>query len=100
MTTTVQLRRYELVDGMMDDFLAWFPAIVPVRARYGFTVEVAYADRETNQFVWTVSFEGDEAAFRAAEEVYTKSPERAAVFAGQPTRVAKLHLALVEKVYP
>ena len=96
--TTTQLRRYELHDGMMDDFIAWFPNIVPVRATFGFMVEVGFADRETNQFVWAVSFDGDEAAFRAAEAVYTESPERAAVFAGQPSRVAKMHLALVEPV--
>lgn len=97
---TVQLRRYELVDGMMDDFVAWFPGIVPVRAQYGFEVLFAYADREHDEFVWAVRFDGDEAAFRAAEAVYTASPERAAVFAGQPTRVATLHLALVEPALP
>lgn len=97
---TVQLRRYELHDGMMDDFVAWWPAIIEVRAKYGFKVQFGYADRETNQFVWAVTFDGDEAAFRAAEAVYTASPERAAVFEGQPTRVATLHLALVEQVYP
>ncbi len=96
--TTVQLRRYELVDGMMDDFVAWFPTIVPVRAKYGFTVEWAYADRATNQFVWAVSHPGDEAAFKAAEGPYSESPERSEVFAGQPKRVETLHLAFVDRV--
>ncbi|MGE0727138.1 MAG: hypothetical protein AB7O92_16945 [Acidimicrobiia bacterium] len=96
--TTVQLRRYELVDGVMDEFVAWFGSIVPVRTKYGFTVEFAYADRATNQFVWAVSFDGDEAAFRAAEAIYNDSPERAACFAGQPKRVEAMHLGLVEPV--
>lgn len=98
--TTVQLRRYELTEGMMDEFVAWWPAIIDVRAKYGFKVEFGYADRSTNQFIWAVSFDGDEAAFKAAEAVYTESPERAAVFVGQPKRVETLHLALVDQVYP
>jgi hypothetical protein len=94
---TVQLRRYEVVPGMMDDFLAWFPNIIPVRAKYGFQVLFAYADRERNEFVWAVAHDGD---FDAAFEVYNVSPERAAVFKDQPTRVAKMHLAMVEPVVP
>ena len=42
---TVQLRRYELVPGQMDDFLAWFPRIVAVRDKFGFKVLFAYAGR-------------------------------------------------------
>ena len=98
--TTVQLRRYELIEGLMDDFVTWWPGIVDVRAKHGFKVEFGYADRDTNQFTWAVSFNGDEAAFKAAETVYVASPERATLFAGQPTRVATLHLALVEQIYP
>ncbi|MCC6438556.1 MAG: hypothetical protein IT196_26275 [Acidimicrobiales bacterium] len=95
---TVQLRRYELLDGVMDEFVAWFPGIVEVRRQYGFTVEFAYADRAANQFVWAVSHDGDEAAFKAAEAVYSDSPERAARFAGQPQRVDAMHLAFVDPV--
>jgi hypothetical protein len=92
---TVQLRRYELVPGEMEAFLAWFPRIVPVREKYGFKVLFAFADRETNEFTWAVSHDGD---FEAAFEVYNVSPERKEVFEGQPTRVANLHLAMVEPV--
>ena len=93
----VQLRRYELVSGEMDGFLEWFPRIVAVREQYGFTVEFAYADRENNEFVWAVSHPGD---FEAAFEVFVNSPERAAAFEGQPTRVGEIHLAMVETVVP
>lgn len=92
---TVQLRRYELVPGEMDAFLAWFPNIIPVREKYGFKVLFAVADREHNEFVWAVSHDGD---FEAAFAEYNVSPERAAVFEGQPTRVAKMHLAMVDQV--
>jgi len=89
----VQLRRYQLVPGMMDEFLAWFPGIVPVREKYGFKVLFAYADRESNEFTWAVSHDGD---FDAALEVYNDSPERAALFEGQPKRVEEMHVAMVE----
>ena len=40
MSRTVQLRRYNLKPHLVDDFLAWWPALlVPARAAYGFTVE-------------------------------------------------------------
>ncbi|MPY94407.1 MAG: hypothetical protein GEV08_15510 [Acidimicrobiia bacterium] len=90
---TVQLRRYELVPDELDAFVAWFPRIVPVREKYGFRVLFAYLDREQNQFVWAVAHDGD---FEAALEVYNASPERAAVFADQPKRVAEMHLSYVE----
>ena len=96
---TVQLRRYDLVPGVLDDFLAWFHAeIVPVRTAQGFTVEFAYADREAEQFTWAVSVPGDAAAFTALEQTYLASEGRAAAFAGQPTRVAVSHVGLVETV--
>lgn len=96
---TIQLRRYELVDGVLDDFVAWFEArIVPAREAEGFTIEFAYADREVNQFVWAVSVPGDAAAFTAVEETYLASDSRAAAFAGEPTRVATSHVRLIEQV--
>lgn len=95
---TVQLRRYELVPGMADDFAAWWPRIVEVRKQYGFEVLFGLLDREGNEFTWAVRHEGDHAQFKATEEVYTASPERAAVFEGQPKRVETLHLSMVEQV--
>ena len=50
--TTVQLRRYELLDDMMNAFVAWWPGVIEVRAKYGFKVQFALADRDTNQFTW------------------------------------------------
>lgn len=98
-TTTTQLRRYELVDGVLDDFLVWFRArIVPAREAHGFTIEFAFADREVNEFVWAVSLPGDAEAFRAVEKTYLESPEREAAFAGEPTRVAVHHVRLVERI--
>ncbi|MBL5972708.1 MAG: hypothetical protein D3X82_02745 [Candidatus Leucobacter sulfamidivorax] len=82
---TLMLRRYLLGPGTADEFLAWWlPRIPPLRERAGFTIEWAYLDREAETFTWAISHPGDEAAFRAAEEVYTADPERAAAIAVAP----------------
>ena len=96
--TTVQLRRYRIEPGRMADFLAWFPALLPVREQYGFGVRFAYADHALDTFTWAVSYDGDEAAFRAAEEVYNASPERAVVFETFPRCVTEQVNGFVEDV--
>lgn len=96
---TVQLRRYELVEGVLDDFVAWFTStLIPARLSEGFEIEFAYADRDANQFVWAVSAPGDAARFAEVEAAYLQSEARAAAFAGQPVRVAMQHVTLVEPV--
>ena len=76
--TTIQLRRYTIESGRMDDFITWWRSILEPRARYGFRVLFAYADDEHDQFVWVVVHDGD---FDAAEASYMASPERAEAFA-------------------
>ena len=66
--TTIQLRRYAIEPGRMDDFVAWFPSITEPRSKFGFRVVFAYADDENDQFVWAVEHDGD---FDAAEADYT-----------------------------
>jgi hypothetical protein len=90
-----QLRRYEIEDGGLDRMAAWFPNIIPVREKYGFTVNFAYADPETNQFIWSVSHPDD---FSGAEAVYNESPERQAAFVGFENPVTAMHVAMVEEV--
>jgi hypothetical protein len=90
-----QLRRYQVVEGQMDPLLEWFPTIIAVREKFGFTVDFMYADRESNQVIWAVSHPGD---FDAAYEEMVASPERAAAFDGQPKRVEEMFLAMVDTV--
>jgi late competence protein required for DNA uptake (superfamily II DNA/RNA helicase) len=96
----VQLRRYQIVPGEMDAFVAWWPGLVPARQQYGFEVLFALVDGSTNQFVWAVSYEGDETEFDEAEKVYLASPERADMFAGMPKRVAESFVTKVQAIYP
>jgi hypothetical protein len=90
-----QLRRYEVAEGGLDRLVEWFPKIIPVREKYGFTVNFAYADRETNEFVWSVSHPGD---FSAAEAEYSTSSERTEAFEGFDNPVTELHVTMVDEV--
>ncbi|MFE5672355.1 hypothetical protein ACFQ58_12215 [Agromyces sp. NPDC056523] len=97
---TTQLRRYTLVDGEYDAFVAWWQEWMPrVRPAAGFTIEFAYGIREANQFVWAVSAPGDADAFRALEQEYLASDARAAAFDGVPQRVAISDIALVDDTF-
>lgn len=96
---TVQLRRYQAVPGQLPDFVAWFTErLVPARVAHGFTIEFAYALPGSDEFVWAVSVAGDADAFRAVDERYTASAERAAAFDGVPKRVESMVLSLVQPV--
>jgi hypothetical protein len=92
----VQLRRYQILPGEMDDFLKWWPSILPVREQYGFEVLFAFVDESTNQFVWAVRHDGD---FDAAEKTYMDSPERAAAFEGVPRRTQEIFVTKVNVAY-
>ena len=96
--STVQLRRYEFEPGRLAGFLAWFPALVPVRERYGFRLLFALADTERETFTWAVAHDGDEAAFTAAEATYNDSPERAEVFATFPAGIARSEIGFADDV--
>ncbi|MDH3683758.1 MAG: hypothetical protein OEV40_27870 [Acidimicrobiia bacterium] len=90
-----QLRRYEVAEGGLDRLVEWFPKIIPVREKYGFTVNFAYADRDTGEFVWSVSHPGD---FTAAEADYAGSPERTAAFEGFDNPITAMHISMIEEV--
>lgn len=94
---TVQLRRYTLVDGEYDAFVAWWEKWMPrVRPEAGFAIDFAYGLPETNEFVWAVSADGDRDAFVALEEAYMVSAGRAEAFDGVPQRVAVYNVAFVD----
>ena len=71
--TTVQLRRYTIESGRMDDFITWvrLPHRTPCQVRVPRSFS-AYADDDHSEFVWAVVYYGD---FDAAEAEYMASPE-------------------------
>ena len=96
---TIQLRRYTLVDGEYDAFLAWWTEWMPtVRPAAGFAIDFAYGLPETNEFIWAVSAEGDEAAFLRLESEYMASDGRARAFDGVPQRVAEYNVRFVREI--
>jgi hypothetical protein len=70
-----QLRIYDMKPGALDEFVEFFPRVVELRRRVGFTIEGAWVEREANRFVWIAGYGGDD-GFRAAERRYYTLPER------------------------
>ena len=96
---TTQLRRYILVDGIWDEFRAWWhDELVPVREKFGFTVDFAYRIDETNEFIWAVTLPGDAAEFARVENEYMASDERAGAFAGHAPWTTSTDIRLVEPI--
>jgi hypothetical protein len=72
------VRVYRIKPGELDAFVAeWRTAVVPLRRRFGFTVEHAWASVDDDTFVWVVGYDGGD--WDAAEEAYYDSDERRAL---------------------
>jgi hypothetical protein len=73
--SAANLRIYRIEDGRMEDFLAaWTVGVVPLRRRFGFSIQ-AWTVPHENTVVWVVTYEG-EGSFEDAEQAYYDSPER------------------------
>jgi hypothetical protein len=90
--TSVQLRRYEINPGEMEQFLDAVRAAFVVREQYGFRVAFALVDEERNQFTWAVTHDGD---FASVEAQYYASPERAALPVNPADHIAVMHVGMV-----
>ncbi|MEW9552057.1 hypothetical protein [Nonomuraea sp. NPDC050783] len=71
--SNIQLLRYNIEPGRMDDFIGWWRGLVPIREQYGYRLLFALADRENHQFVWAVEHD---LPMEEAEAVYRRAPER------------------------
>ncbi|MDX3450857.1 NIPSNAP family protein [Streptomyces sp. ME02-8801-2C] len=79
MPRTTQLRTYTVRDGLLDEWVErWREEIVPLRLELGFTIGGAWVDRERNQFVWLISYDGPE-TFADRNAMYWASPAREAM---------------------
>jgi len=73
-----QLRMYTINRGKMDDFVrAWKAGVYPLRRTHGFQIEGGWVIKERNQFVWLLSYGGED--WEARDAAYYASPERAAL---------------------
>jgi hypothetical protein len=76
---TTQLRTYTVREGMLDEWVErWRAEIVPLRLELGFTIGGAWVDRDQNQFIWLISYDGPE-TFAERNALYWSSPAREAM---------------------
>lgn len=74
-----QLRMYTAREGELEAFIQeWRAGVVPLRRKFGFKVEGAWAIREKEQFIWIISYDGSD-GFEARDRAYYASPERKAL---------------------
>ncbi len=77
MAKTVQLRRYEIVPGRLEEFRGWLnKEVLPIRKQFGFQVEFMYLDNANSEFIWAVSVPGSVEDFIAVENAYDASVVR------------------------
>jgi hypothetical protein len=70
---------YEIAPGRLAEFVReWRAAVVPLRERYGFRVDGAWAVEGEDRFVWILTFVG-EGTFEENDAAYYASPERKAL---------------------
>ena len=56
-----QLRIYTINKGKMDEFVkGWLAGVYPLHLEHGYKIERAGVIPERNEFVWEVSYNGDE----------------------------------------
>src|ERR1700712_3779693 len=98
-TKTVQLRRYQIIEGELDAFLPWWQSrLMTARTAFGYTLEFAYAIPETSEFVWAVSVAGDSASLERLDAAWMASDERKAAFDGVPVRASAQNITLVDVI--
>lgn len=99
MAKTTQLRTYTVRDGMLDEWVErWRREIVPLRLKLGFTIDGAWVDRERNQFVWLISYDGPE-TFVERNALYWSSPEREAMGLDPDAYLVHTEDRVVERVH-
>jgi hypothetical protein len=92
----MQMRRYQIDPTLVDEWLEFFERLTVVRAEFGFRLRAAYLDRTNSEFTWFVEHDQP---FAEVEPNYVASPERAAVFAGQPSFALALHVSEVDTIH-
>jgi hypothetical protein len=56
-----QIRIYTINRGKMDEFVqVWRQGIAPIRQKIGFEIVGAWVNKDTNQFIWLISYSGEE----------------------------------------
>ncbi len=95
---TSQLRMYKAKEGELDAFIAeWRAQILPLRRKFGFRVDGAWAIRAKSEFIWILTYEGPE-GFEARDAAYYAAPERKAVSPDPARHLTQIDTRLMEPV--
>ena len=90
-----QLRDYDVKPGEFAEFIAeWAANIVPLRRKFGFTVEGAWTNSDRTRFVWMLSRDD----FEAADRAYYASPERAGLKPDITRHLTRIDTQLLDAV--
>lgn len=94
-----QLRRYLVQPTEMDTWIEeWSREVIPLRERFGFSVEGAWVQRDENRFVWILSYDGPE-GFEAANDRYYASPARLALQPDPARHLVEQETMVMESVF-
>ncbi|HYM40498.1 MAG TPA: NIPSNAP family protein [Thermoplasmata archaeon] len=95
-----QLRMYKVKAGALEAFVReWRAGVVPLRRKFGFKVEGAWALPERNEFVWILAYDGPE-GFEARDAAYYASPERKALTPDPARHLTQIDTRLMRSVLP
>lgn len=99
MPRTTQLRTYTIREGLLDEWATkWRDLVVPLRIQCGFEIGGAWLDRERSQFVWTITYHGDD-SFEDANKRYWALPEREAMGLDPRDYLVERDVRVVEPIY-
>ena len=94
----IQLRIYTINRGALDIWVReWNTLIKPVRLRLGFSIPGAWTIKETNQFVWLMSYEGTE-SWEALDNAFHQSAERRAMDPDPARNIARIEQYFIDPV--
>lgn len=95
---TMQLRVYTINRGKLGQFAReWEEKILPLRLQLGFQVGGAWKIEATNQFVWLLSYDGDE-SWESKDAAYYASPQRQRMRPNPARLIARVEERFAESV--
>lgn len=98
MAKTIQLRRYQIAPGMLEEFRAWVnKEVLPIRKQFGFDVEFMYVDNQNNEFIWAVSVQGSPEDFLEVQTRYDASEARELAGNKKPDCLLSVDVKFVEE---
>lgn len=79
MPRTTQIRTYTIRQGLLEEWARqWRDLVAPLRLTMGLEIEGAWLDHERSQFIWIISYAGED-SFAEANARYWAAPERKAL---------------------